>query len=138
MKVMIYLDTNIFIYPHTGDDAKSGACITILQKATSQEIQAGTSVLTWDEFQHVLKKEYGEKEKIKAIEQSKDILNNPGIVWFEATKKIIDKAQELTEEYNLKPRDAIHAATAIINNCTEIISDDSDFDKIKGLKRKKI
>jgi predicted nucleic acid-binding protein len=135
---MIYLDTNIFIYPHTGDDAKSDVCISILQKATSQEIKAGTSILTWDEFQHVLKKEYPEKEKYKAIEQSKDLLTNSGIVWFEATKEIIEKAQELTEKYNIKPRDAIHAATAILNGCTEVISDDSDFDKIKEIKRKKL
>lgn len=135
---MIYIDTNILIYPHTGDDAKSEACIEILRKATSQDINAGTSVLAWDEFQHVLKKEYGEKEKTKAIEQSKDLLKNPGIEWFEATKKIIEKAQEITEKHNIKPRDAIHAATAIINNCSEIVSDDPDFDKIKELKRRKI
>lgn len=135
---MIYLDTNIFVYPHTGTDAQSDACIALLQEATNQEIQAGTSVLTWDEFQHVLKKEYSEKEKSKALEQSKKILTNPGITWFEATKEIIDKAQELTECYNLKPRDAIHAATAIIHKCTEIVSDDADFDKVKGLKRRKL
>lgn len=133
---MIYLDTNIFVYPHTGDDAASGACIAVLKKAISEEINAGTSVLTWDEFQHALKKKFHDKEK--AVELSRDFLSTPNIKLFEANKEIIYKAQELTEKYNLAPRDAIHAATAIINGIKEIISDDPDFDKIKELKRIKI
>ena len=133
---MIYIDTNIFIYPHTGDDAKSGACIKLLEKAMTEEIQAGTSIITWDEFQHAIKKKFHDNEK--AIGLSKDFLDMPNITLFEANFKIIEKAQKLTEMYNLRPRDAIHAATAIINNCEEIISDDSDFDKVKELKRRKI
>lgn len=133
---MIYLDTNIFLYPHTGDDFVSGACIKILERAMTEKIQAGTSVITWDEFQYALKKKFQDKEK--AIELSKDFLNMPNIVFFETNMKIIKKAQNLTELYNLQPRDAIHAATAILNNCKEIISDDPDFDKVKELKRIKI
>ena len=52
-----------------------------------------------------------------------------------ANKSILFKAQQLIEEYNLKPRDAIHAATALVNGINEIISDDSDFDKIKEIRR---
>ena len=133
---MIYLDTNVFVYPHTGDDAISGACIKVLEKAMTEEIEAGTSVITWDEFQHALKKKFHDREK--AIELSKNFLSMPNITFFEANTNIVEKAQKLTEAYNLDPRDAIHAATAIINNCSEIISDDTDFDNIKELKRRKI
>lgn len=131
---MIYLDTNVFLYPHTGDDAASSACVAILEKAISGEMKAGTSVLTWDEFQHAIKKKFQDREK--AVELSKDFLNIP-ITFFPADIKIIEKAQILAENYSIDPRDAIHAATAILNNCTEIISDDSDFDKVKEIKRKK-
>ena len=39
---------------------------------------------------------------------------------------------------NLKPRDAIHLATAKSMKCKAIISDDSDFEKIEGIKRIKL
>ena len=133
MKAMIYLDTNIFVYPHTGDDTKSSACVKILERAMSEEIKAGTSIITWDEFQHALKKKFHDRKK--AVELSKDFLSMPNIKFFEANKEIIEKAQKLTEEYGINPRDAIHAATAIINGIKEIISDDPDFDKVKEIKR---
>ena len=133
---MIYFDTNIFVYPHTGNDATSGACVKLLEKAMSEEIKACTSVLTWDEFQHALKKNFHDREK--AVELSKDFLNMPNIVFLETNKEIIEKAQNLTEKYNIEPRDAIHAATALVNGIKEIISDDPDFDKIKEIKRIKL
>ncbi len=135
MRVMIYLDSNVFIYPHTGEGTISGASILLLKKIASNEIEAGTSVLTWDEVNHVIGKEIG---KNQASEQSKKMLVMPNLIFLDATEKIINKAQKLVETYNLRPRDAIHAATAIINNCTEIVSNDSDFDKVKELKRRKI
>ncbi|MEK6896500.1 MAG: type II toxin-antitoxin system VapC family toxin [Nanoarchaeota archaeon] len=132
---MIYLDANIFIYPNTGEGAKSGACITILNKVIKNEMQAGTSVLTWDEVHYALQKEIG---KEKATEQSKELFTMPNLALFGADIKTIESAQQIVEKYNLKPRDAIHVATAILNNCVEIISDDSDFDRIRELKRIKL
>ena len=36
----------------------------------------------------------------------------------------------------LKPRDAIHLATALKAGASTIVSDDADFDNIKEIKRK--
>lgn len=132
---MIYLDANIFIHSLIGDDSKSKACSDILTKLISGDIFAGTSVLTWDEFFYALKREIG---KEKTLEESKSFLSMPNLFFFNATNEIISKAQSLIERYSLDPRDAIHAATAIINKCDSIISDDSDFDKVKELKRVKV
>jgi predicted nucleic acid-binding protein len=38
-------------------------------------------------------------------------------------------------KYRLRPRDSIHAATAIENKITTIISYDRGFDGVSGLKR---
>ena len=129
---MIYLDSNIFLYPQTGTDVISGACVVLLEQAAKEHIEAGTSVLTWDEFHHSLKKKIG---KAAATEQSKLFLSLPGIVFLDTTKEITRKAQVLIEKYELGPRDAIHAATAILNNCKEIASNDPNFHKVKELKR---
>jgi len=132
---MIYLDTNIFIYPISGTGIKSESCINILSKVFKGELEAATSILTWDEFQYSLRKIIG---KEKAIEESSIFLKSPNLKFIKADSEIISKAQELTEKYTLKPRDAIHAATAIINKIPKIVSDDSDFDKVKEIKRIKI
>jgi predicted nucleic acid-binding protein len=50
-------------------------------------------------------------------------------------KEIIHMAQKIFEKHDVGPRDSIHAASAISNGVGEIISDDPDFDKIKGVKR---
>ncbi len=51
---------------------------------------------------------------------------NDGVIW---------KALELIREYQLLPRDAIHAATAFIAGTETVFSEDKDFDNIPGLKR---
>ncbi|HLC31229.1 MAG TPA: type II toxin-antitoxin system VapC family toxin [Candidatus Nanoarchaeia archaeon] len=132
---MIYLDTNIFLYPLLGTDKKAEECIKILNQMNEGKIKAGTSVLTWDEFYYKLVQKIG-KEKTKEL--SKDFLMSPNLIIFEANKKTIYKAQEMVDKHNLKPRDAIHSATAILNNCTHIASDDKDFDTVTELKRIKI
>ena len=39
------------------------------------------------------------------------------------------------EEYKLRPRDAVHAAAALENKITTIVSYDKDFDLIHEIKR---
>jgi len=41
----------------------------------------------------------------------------------------------ILEKYNLEPRDAIHAATAIRNRIDKILSYDEDFDTIPNLRQ---
>lgn len=130
-----YLDTNIFLYPLTYEDDKADICKKILEKVVKKEIIAYTSVLCWDEFVYVLRKEKG---KEIANEEGEKFLKFLNLVFLDANKVILFKAQEIISKYNLKPRDAIHAASAIVNGIKEIISDDPDFDKIKEIKRVKL
>ena len=43
---------------------------------------------------------------------------------------------DLGRRFDLYPRDAIHAATALIRGTSELISEDADFDKVEGLRRR--
>ncbi|MEK6850201.1 MAG: type II toxin-antitoxin system VapC family toxin [Nanoarchaeota archaeon] len=132
---MIYLDANIFLYPHSGEGPKAKACIAILKNLSENKINAFTSSLTWDEINYALRKILG---KEKAIEQSRIFLETPNLVFLKVDEETINVAQDIIEKYAINPRDAIHAATAIINKAEGIVTDDSDFDKIKELKRVKI
>ena len=129
---MIYLDANIFIYAALDKGEKANSCKKILESVSLKKIAGFTSTLTWDEVVYSLKK-HAPLEEVQI--QSSLFLKLPNLVFLEPSLEIIEKAEELWLEYNLKPRDAIHAATAIINKINKIVSDDSDFDKVKELKR---
>lgn len=129
---MIYLDANIFLYVLTGNPQQSSSCLSILKQVTEGTLDGCTSYLTWDEVLYALMREIG---RINAIEESRKFLTMPHLSFIDVDYSIISKAQELIEMYKVDPRDAIHAATAILNGCTEIVSDDKDFDVVKELKR---
>jgi predicted nucleic acid-binding protein len=61
------------------------------------------------------------------------ILSNLKFLMVKSTT--VFKAQEIAEKYRLKPRDAIHAAAAIENKVSTIVSYDKDFDIIDEIKR---
>jgi len=56
--------------------------------------------------------------------------------FIDVDDSVIWKALEFIKEYKLYPRDSIHAASAFIAGADSIYSEDVDFDRIKGFKRK--
>ncbi len=133
-KNMAYIDTNVFVYaamenPQNPEAAHSRA---IAEKIVDKKISASTSVLTWDELVWVCKKALPLEE---SINEGQRLLNLPNLQVKECNVPIAAAAGELMLKYMLKPRDALHAATAILNGEHEIITDDADFDKVKELKR---
>ena len=127
-----YLDSNIFIYPLLYEDERSLLFEDILLSLINKEFMGFTSTLTWDELVHSIWKKRG--REIAIIEGEK-FLQMPNLLFIDANKNIINKAQKLINNYNIKPRDAIHTTTALLNNIQEVISDDNDFDKIKDIRR---
>lgn len=132
---MIYLDTNIFVYSAINDKKKGELSRNILSSIVRGEKFGCTSLLTWDELFWAIIKERGRKI---ALKEGEKFLSFPKIILLETTKEIISLSQKLISKYSLKPRDAIHAATALVNNINEIVSDDPDFDKIEEIRRVKL
>ncbi len=132
---MIYLDTNIFVYAAINNGELGERCRKLIREIAEDKKAACTSTLTWDEVIYSIWKKEGQE---KAIEEGRIFLQIPNILLLQASPAIIHKSQQLLESYLLKPRDAIHAATAITYGVKEILTDDSDFDRVTGLKRIKI
>ena len=126
---MKYCDTNLFVNAFSGD-LKSAKILTSVVKG---EMIICTSTITWDEYIWALNRKF--KNYKLAIDGGHSFLAIPKINFIELNPRILKMAQEVIEKYNLHPKDAIHVATALYNGITEIISDDSDFDKVKEIKR---
>ena len=131
----VYIDANIFVYSVLNFDERGEISRKILSKVIKNEIEACTSLLTWDEFIHALRKRLA-KEDI--IFEGKNFLKYPNLRFLRCDEDIILEAQKLFSNYKIKPRDAIHAATAIIHGVKEMVSDDPDFDVLKEIKRIKL
>lgn len=132
---MAYIDANVFAFAAALSEVSAAETMhsqRILAKVTNNKLPASTSVLTWDEVVWACKKGLPFAE---ALGKGNAVLVFPNLKIIDVTLNVIKMAAELSEKYSLKPRDAIHAATAILNGEKEIITDDADFDKVKELKR---
>lgn len=134
-KDLLYVDSNIFLYPIIYEvdavEEARGAKGLLLKIATG-DVEAYTSILTWDEVVWVVRKLFGLE---LSIEQGKCLLAFPNLRFLAVKKSVVLRAQEILEKYGVKPRGAIHAATAMENNITTIVSYDKDFDVIREVRR---
>ncbi|MAF34891.1 hypothetical protein CMO91_03530 [Candidatus Woesearchaeota archaeon] len=127
---MKYIDANVFVNAILYDTARGDSCRKILGRVVSGQT-ACTSTLTWDEVTKVLKRE---RDRKLAAREGERFLQFPKLTLIEPDKEILQEAQKTFEHYHVEPRDAIHAATAVMMGAP-IISEDKDFDKIKSVTR---
>ncbi len=130
---MNYLDSNLIIYAILDETDIGDWARSVLERVQNEEMPACTSFLTFDEVFYKVNKVKGTDTAVKNLEA---FLTMPNMRFFDVNDAVIWKSLELIREYKILPRDAIHAATAFIAGAEMIYSEDGDFDKIRGLKRK--
>lgn len=131
----VYVDTNIFLNPVLYDimvNEEARKSSVFLKKVGSKKINAITSVLTWDEFTWIIKRELGTEV---SIEKGNVFLIFLNFKFKNVILKTVKLAQELLSKYGIRPRDSIHCASAIENGIKTIISFDDDFDDVKEIER---
>ncbi|HLF06987.1 MAG TPA: type II toxin-antitoxin system VapC family toxin [Thermoplasmata archaeon] len=130
---MVYLDANVFVYAVTGDDSVPEAkrSRAHLRKVGAGELAGLTSTLTWDELVHVVAKRIG---PIEARQAGTYFLGIPRLQVITVDRRIVKEAQRIHSSFGLKPRDAIHAASALTAGEPDVMSDDSAFSRVNGLR----
>jgi uncharacterized protein len=135
----VYLDSNVFIVPvlygaggATVSSRKTESAKKLLASIENGKTVGYTSWLTWDEVIWVVLKTLGRPD---ALETGQKLLNFPNLRFIDAGEMVISASQHLVDTYELGPRDAIHCSSAISRGLSRIISDDSDLDKVKEIKR---
>jgi len=131
----VYLDSNVFIFAANDNDPKSIKARKLLTSILKNELIGATSVLSIDEFVWKISKIVNNRNL--AIQEGLRILDFRNLKVFSVDNLVMKIAFDFMLKYNfLKPRDAIHLAVAYSNGIKLIISDDSEFDKIKEVKRR--
>jgi uncharacterized protein len=127
----MYLDANFFILCNF-DTGSRGESARKIQREIVEKGRAFTSSLALDEVMWVLIKN-GKKSVIR--ETIEDIFATHNLSVLEVSGSAALDALDEIEDYDLKPRDAFHVAIMKSNKISEIVSDDKDFDRVKGIKR---
>jgi predicted nucleic acid-binding protein len=125
--VLVYIDTNVFLNYILYDPQSVPQALVarqFLEKVKDRQINACTSLLTWDEVVWVVRRELTIED---ARKQGTEFLDFPGLAFLTVTKDIIKKAQGLIEKSSIKPRDAIHVSSAMVHGASEFITFDEDF-----------
>jgi uncharacterized protein len=124
----------VFILPVLYGESERRAinAIEFLRKIESKKVTAYTSMLTWDEVTWVVLKALGKADSRQA---GKKLLQFPNLRFVEVNESVISKSQSLIENYEMKPRDAIHCSSALVKGIRQVVTDDSDFEALEGLKR---
>ena len=129
----MYIDSNIFIspliYEHSSQSVGSRKVLAAVEKG---EVTAYTSTLTWDEVVWVVRRVLGRADSVQAGERLSAF---PNLRFVNVSEEVIRSAQRLLSEYNIAPRDAIHVTSAMSKAVDVLVSDDSDLDVVKGIKR---
>ena len=132
MSEEVYIDTNVFIYSILDEDKIGDAARNIISLIKKGFHKAYISLLTIDEFIWKVYKVIGREEAVTASEKIK---NMPNIELINLDNTTLNKMLEIYKSTNLDPRDSIHLAAMQSKEIKTIISQDSDFDKIKDIKR---
>lgn len=129
---MKLIDTNIILYSLSREHPLKEPCRRLIARITSGEVAANIDVEVLQEVLYVYTHRNERNKGIAACRYLLDIFPNP----FSVAKNEISAAITFMDKYPLLvSRDAIHAAVVVSNKLKGIISEDSDFDMIKGIKR---
>lgn len=129
---MKYTDSPLFIYAAISSDETGASARKEIKKIREGKQPVLTSTLTFDEVFWKVKKEKGQEAALKA---GKAFLEMENVAFVDVTDNVLWRAYELIESYSLDPRDAIHAACALVRGASVMISEDKDFDRITEIKR---
>lgn len=131
---MRYLDANFFIL-YNFDQTLKGERARKIQADIVAGQNAITSSLALDEVMWVLIKNRKAEFLRETIE---DIYAIPNLDIREVSGSIPLDALDIIEKYRLRPRDAFHAAIMKDLRLSEIVSNDSDFDRVEWIRRVKL
>jgi len=128
----VFLDSNVFIFAAGADGPLKDPCVAILRRVATGDLEASTSAEVVQEIHHVFRRR---GRLVDGVRLGREVVRLfPGMLSV-TRADILRSGDILMERPQLSPRDALHAATALNNGLTTIVSADTDLDHVPGLTR---
>ena len=106
----IYWDSDCFLGHFEAEVGKAEKCDGVLQRARRGEVLVVTSALTLAE---VLWMRRGPRLTVEKSRIVRRFFRNSFIRVYNVSRKVAESAQVLVWDHDIKPKDAIHVATAL-------------------------
>jgi predicted nucleic acid-binding protein len=132
---LLYLDAGVFIYAALNRQSIGKRARSLIQRIGEGREEAASCALSVDEIVWVVSKHRAREDALAA---GRAFLSVPNLKILPVNQDSLLSALTLMRRYDLDPRDAIHASTALLNRCTTIVSADSHFDIVVEIPRKMI
>ncbi len=126
----LFLDTTVLALAAGDDHPLRDACRGLVARSARGETALHISA---EAIQELLFDRMRRTGRTVAVEQTRAV--REACVVHPVDLETLDRMLDLVETTQLRGRDAVHAATALVAGFTEIVSTDSDFDGIPGLAR---
>ncbi|MFX1479127.1 MAG: type II toxin-antitoxin system VapC family toxin [Promethearchaeota archaeon] len=128
------IDSNILVYALNKDLPEHLVCKKLLVNIVNGKELIGIPSIVFMECFHALVKAFEYKE-VEVKKRLVAIIDSININVLDISTSSILFAFEIAEKYRTGGRDSLIAASLLENKIQEIYSHDSDFDKIKLIKR---
>jgi len=125
----------VFIFAALNREAIGRRARSLIQRVNDGKEEAGSCALSVDEVIWVVGKHRSREDALAA---GTALLSVPNLKLLPVNQDAVFSALTLMRRYDLDPRDAIHASTALMNRCTAIVSADPHFDPIVEIPRRRI
>lgn len=151
----IFIDANIFLYSIFGHPTLMPQCKEFLLKVENSAYESVTSTLVLNEVMHKLmlaevakiKRLSSERDALRLIKEQPEIVSSLSMAWrnyadikkypiaiLSIDEKVMDAAIEISKKHGLLISDSVHVAVMNSNGIINIISNDGDFKRVKGIK----
>jgi len=127
----IFLDSSFLIYLNASTDESRKPLEQLFKKILPEELY--TNILVIDETLYISRKKYKIPYDLTFDFIRHVILPYTEIIPIE--KIDLEPIRKYLIKYEIKPSDAIHLAAMEKKGINNIVSEDEDFDKIKGINR---
>jgi predicted nucleic acid-binding protein len=119
--VHLYLDSNVFIAALESSTELGNSARRALLRIAQRELTAVTGELTIAE---VLPRLFAEETELLISAHSKALTSGGGLEVIAVTREILVQGAKLRAALKVGLPDAIHVATAVLNDCAAIVTED--------------
>jgi predicted nucleic acid-binding protein len=130
MSYAVLIDSVIPLYALGGPSPQREHCQAMLRAIVDRKVDAFASVELIQEVVFHRMRVTGDRSK--AVREGRDLQELVIVLAFDS--KVLAAALALIEATGIRGRDAVHAATALVNGVECLVSTDPAFDGIPGLK----
>lgn len=124
-----YWDSCAFLGWLNDEPDKIDECTSVIRPAERGEVEIVTSAVTLTEVVRLKGAPALPREKEQAI---RDFFENDYIIVANLDRWVAERARQLVWEHGLKPKDALHLATALETECPHLDSFDGDLIGLDG------